>query len=112
MLNYIDTITDFIRENFESSNPDNANVKMNTEQILDLLFRTFPVGCISDYELNDILIELGFNRFTYVVEFYDEFRKKKEKKIQVTKSLEVGWCLKSHLNLRTEEIESKEKPSD
>lgn len=112
MLNYTETITDFIRDNFYPSTPENANVKLNTDQLLGFLFRTFPNECISDYELNDILIELGFHRFTYVVESYEEVRKKKEKMIQVKKSLEVGWCLKSHLNLRTEEIESKEKPSD
>lgn len=107
MLDYNDTITVFLKENFNPGTPENANVKLNTEQLLGFLFRTFPDDCISDYDLNDILISLGYYRYTYVVETYTEVGKKKDKKIEVKKSLEVGWCLKSNLDLRTEEVGKK-----
>lgn len=104
MLDYLETITEFINQNFEPSNPESANVKLNTDQLLDFLFRTFPVGCISDYDLNDILISLNYKRYSYVVETYKEVGKKKEKRIEVSKSLEVGWCLKTPFDLHTEEM--------
>lgn len=105
MLDYIETITTFLNENFNPSNPESANVKLNTDQLLNFLFRTFPVGCISDYELNEILISSGYQRHNYVIQSFREVGKKKEKRIEVSKSLEVGWCLKTPLDLHTEEIE-------
>jgi hypothetical protein len=107
MLDYIETITEFIIDNFKPSTPESANVKLNTDQLLDFLFRTFPDGCISDYDLNDILISLNYKRYTYVVEYFKEVGKKKDARIEVKKSLEVGWCLKTDLDLHTEEIEKK-----
>jgi len=107
MLDYIDTITEFLKENFNPSNPESANVKLNTDQLLDFLFRTFPEGCISDYELNEILISLDYKRHTYVVETFNEIGKKKDGRIEVKKSLEVGWCLKTPFDLHTEEIAKK-----
>ena len=107
MLDYIDTITEFLKENFNPSNPESANVKLNTDQLLDFLFRTFPAGCITDYELNEILISLEYKRHTYVVETFKEIGKKKDGRIEVKKSLEVGWCLKTPFDLHTEEIAKK-----
>jgi len=108
MLDYLETIREFLIENFNPSNPESANVKLNTDQLLGFLFRTFPADCISDYDLNDILINLGYKRYTYVVESYSEVGKKKDKRIEVKKSLEVGWCLKSAFDLRTQEVEKIE----
>lgn len=107
MLDYIETIREFMIENFSPSTPENANLKLNTEQLLGFLFQTFPAGCISDYDLNDILISLGYKRFNYVVETYIEKGRKNEKYTEVHKSLEVGWCLKSPFDLRVEEVGKK-----
>jgi hypothetical protein len=41
---------------------------MTTGSILDFLFKTFPKDCISDYELNDILNQLKFERATFTIE--------------------------------------------
>lgn len=108
MLDYLETITKFLDDNFHPSNPDSANVKLNTDQLLNFIFRTFPVDCISDYDLNDILIDLGYKRYTYIVENYCEIEKGESKIYEVKKSLEVGWCLKSDLDLRTREVEKVE----
>jgi len=107
MLDYIDTIREFLIENFHPSNPEIANVKLTTDQLLGFLFQTFPDGCISDYDLNDILISLGYKRFTYVVESYSEVEKDDSTIYEVRKSLQVGWCLKSEFDLHTEEVEKK-----
>lgn len=104
MLNYIEIVTEFINDNFQPSNPENANVKMSTEMLLGFLFKTFPVDCVSDYDLNEILVSLDYKRFTYVVEEHTEVGKKDNKRIEISKRIEIGWCLKSDLNLRTEEI--------
>jgi hypothetical protein len=108
MLDYLETIREFLIENFTPSNPESANVKLNTDQLLGFLFRTFPADCISDYDLNDILIELEYKRFTYVVESYSEVEKDESTIYEVRKSLEVGWCLRSSFDLRTQEVEKIE----
>lgn len=108
MLDYIETIKEFLIENFRSSNPESANVKLNTDQILNFLFRTFPAGCISDYDLNDILISLNYKRYTYVVESYHEIERDDSTIYEIRKSLEVGWCLKTDLDLMPGEIEKIE----
>ncbi|MFV8336446.1 hypothetical protein ACNQF7_10225 [Flavobacterium sp. RSP29] len=110
MHDYYEQIATFIKENFIPSSPENANVKLNTEQLLSFLFRTFPVDCVSDYDLNEILSSLGYLRHNYVVEYFTEVGKKKDARIEVKKSLEVGWCLKSPFDLHTEELEKKDKP--
>lgn len=107
MLDYLETIREFLIENFNPSNPESANVKLNTDQLLGFLFGTFPADCISDYDLNDILIELGYKRYTYVVESYSEVEKDDSKIYEVRKNLTVGWCLRTPLNLHTEEVEKK-----
>lgn len=105
MLNYFEEISDFINENFTPSNPENANVKLTTEQLLVFLFRTFPDGCLSDYELCDILIAQGYKRFNYVLESAHEIEKGDSTIYQIQKTLTIGWCLKSPLDLKTEEVE-------
>jgi hypothetical protein len=112
MHDYYNQISIFISENFLPSTPDNANVKFNTDQLLLFLFKTFPVDCVSDYDLNEILLSLGYMRHNYVVEYFSEVGKKNDRKIEVKKSLEVGWCLKSPFDLHTEELDKKDKPLD
>lgn len=105
MLDYSVTIEEFIKVNFEPSNPESSNVKFTTEELLYFLFRTFPEGCISDYELNDILISLNYKRFMYVVESYHTIEKDDSEIYEIRKHLTIGWCLKSHFDLRTQEVE-------
>jgi len=90
MYDYPTQITAFISENFKPSTPEEANVKITNKELLQLLFNTFPVDCISDYELNDILKELGYIPFTYVSEKLEDGITKKE--------LTIGWCMTSSLN--------------
>jgi len=108
MLDYIATITEFLKENFNPSNPESANVKLNTDQLLDFLFRTFPDGCISDYDLNEILISLEYKRQTYVLESYCEIEKGESTIYEIRKTLAIGWCLKSPFDLRPREVEKIE----
>jgi len=104
MYDYATQITEFIEQNFQSSNPDNCNVKFTNEQFLIFLFRVFPEGSISNYDLSEILLKLKYERFTYVVEHYVEAKKQKT---EIHKTLEVGWCLKSNLDLHIEEVDKK-----
>ncbi|EJG02281.1 hypothetical protein [Flavobacterium sp. F52] len=105
MLNYLVIIEEFLKENFEPSNPESSNVNFTTEQLLSFLFRTFPEGCISDYDLNDILISLNYRRFTYVVESYHTVEKDDSEIYEIRKQLTIGWCLKSPFDLHTQEVE-------
>lgn len=106
MFDYYDLISKFIKDNFEPTYPDLANVKFTTEEFLQFLFLSFPNDCISDYELNEILLSLDFERFTYTVDRItiekgkDEFE---EDKITTTHQLVNGWCMFSN------RINSKEK---
>ena len=99
MYDYPTQIEDFIKENFEHSTPELANFKLTTQELLNFLFSVFPVDCISDYDLNDILLKLGYNRFTFVFEFKEVFFENKNEKIRISKSLKIGWCFKSHHDL-------------
>lgn len=90
MYDYPTQITAFISDNFKPSTPEEANVKITNKELLQLLFNSFPIGCISDYELNDILKNLGYQPFTYVEEKTEDGNTKKE--------LTIGWCMSSSLN--------------
>lgn len=110
MFNYVEDITAFIAANFTPSDPDRANFKRTTEGLLAFLFATFPDGCISDYELADILIDLGYKRHLYTV---DEVSFQNTPDAEITtidKTLVSGWCLRSEFNLEPDVFEvPKEK---
>ena len=99
MLDYPEQITAFITANFTPSNPDRANFKRTTDGVLAFLFATFPDGCISDYELNDILLELGYVRHTWTRDD-PTFEDTPDAEITtINKALVSGWCMLSDLNL-------------
>src|SRR5690606_32409245 len=104
MYDYPEKIKAFIQANFTPSTADNANVKLTTQQLLYFLWNAFPTDCISNYILVDILEELGYKQTMYVVETPVEKGTKKNKIIEIKKSLQLGWCLKSPFDLRTEEL--------
>lgn len=93
-------------ENFNPSDPDKSNFNGNTDELLQFLFKTFPVDCISDFQLNEILTDLGYKRFSYIVENTTEsFEGKDDNRksiFTIYKTLAHGWCLKSVLNLEPE----------
>jgi len=109
MYDYPQQIEEFLQENFTPSVPENANVKLTTNKLLLFLFRTFPEGCINDYDLNEILLKLGYKRYTYTHEEYIEVKKEKAKVYEIHKEIVLGWCLKSELDLHIEEVTDKTK---
>jgi hypothetical protein len=96
MFDYKQQIAEFLKENFEPSNPTAANFKVNSTELLNYLFQIFPADCINDYDLNEILIGLNYKRFTYEIQsitfINDENGKEKE---HINYSLCFGWCLNS-----------------
>jgi hypothetical protein len=72
MYDYQEQVKAFLQEHFTTANAQTANVKMTTRSILDFLFKTFPKDCISDYELNDILNQLKFERGTFMEVDYND----------------------------------------
>lgn len=94
MLDYKEQIFEFIKRNFEPTYPDLANAKFTTEEFLGFLFLSFPVDCISDYELNDILLSLEYERFVYTIEIIS-FEKDEdgEKVPKISHPLITGWCM-------------------
>lgn len=107
MLDYEEQVKAFLKENFEPSEPNKSNFNKTTRELLGFLFETFPNGCISDYQLNEILLELGHQRHNYVSESIVEIQNKKEKHFEIRKQLASGWCLRSEFNLETEIIENR-----
>jgi len=106
MLNYPEQITAFITANFTPSDPDRANFKRTTDGVLTFLFATFPDGCISDYDLNDILLELGYERHTWVNEHIEVTYVDEAEITTINKSLVSGWCLQSVFNLNPDIFEA------
>lgn len=111
MLNYREEIKDYLQANFTPSDDTLANFKQTTNDLLDFLFDVFPKNCISDYDLNDILLELGYIRYTWVEE---RIVKIGDAGFEIHKRLVTGWCLKTEWSLRTEKIggDIKKKPPD
>lgn len=109
MYDYPDKIKAFISENFTPSTPERANVKLTTHQLLSFLFNAFPMDCITEYNLVEILEALGYTQALYVVETVHEHGKGDNKKIKIEKSLQLGWCLKSPFDLKTEELRSNKE---
>lgn len=101
MLNYPEQIKEYLEANFTPSDEDKANFKQTTMGLLFFLFDVFPKNCISDFELNDILLELGYKRYTWLEEKTIEIG---EDKFEIHKRLVTGWCLKTEWSLRTEDI--------
>jgi hypothetical protein len=94
MQDYNAQIFEFIKRNFEPTYPDLANAKFTSEEFLGFLFLSFPVDCISDYELNDILLSLDFERFTYTIESISFDRDEEGEKVPVINHhLVSGWCM-------------------
>ena len=106
MYDYPQQIKDFLSRYFTPSEEVLANVKMTTYDLLAFLWNAFPKDCISDYQLVEILNELGHQQQMYVVEHYSEFKDDDGKKKQrINKKLEVGWCFKTPFNLKEEIID-------
>ena len=94
MFDYPAEIYEFIKQNFEPTYPDLANAKFTTDEFLGFLFQVFPVGCITDYELNEILISLDYERFTYTLQRISFDKDEDGEKIPViSHHLVSGWCM-------------------
>jgi Ca2+-binding EF-hand superfamily protein len=96
MFDYVQKIKEFLAENFEPSTPEESNFKNTSAELLEFIFETFPNGCITDYDLNEIMISLGYKHQTYVVEHSVEFvNKDGNNDFQIVKTIRNGWCLLS-----------------
>lgn len=106
MLDYNDQISDYLKNHFEQRDPDIANFRKSTRELLGFLFSVFPQNCISDYELHDIMLELGYE----VKQWVDEsFIPEEDGSIRVAKRLTTGWCLHSEFDLRDDEYRDPEE---
>lgn len=102
MYDYPEKVKQYIFQNFEPSTPKMANTKMSTGQLLKFLFVVFPKDCISDYELTDILFELGYkpyNELEIIEEETEEGEEWKSKSKESKTKLRVYWCLNSFPNI-------------
>ena len=99
MYDYVSQISEFIEEQFvPANNAEQSNTRMSSEDLLNFLFKTFPEGCISDYELNEIMLKLNYKRETYTIEIPIEQTKKEIQSgapIKYNYKLCSGWCMNS-----------------
>lgn len=99
MYDYITQISEFLKEHFvPADNAETANTRFTSDQLLNFLFKTFPEGCITDYELNDLMLKLNYKRETYTIATeITQSKKEKEENapIQFTYALCTGWCMVS-----------------
>lgn len=61
MLDFKERIQNFISDYFKKGNRENHNVSHTTSSMLSFLFSVFPKDCISEYDLDEILQDLGFS---------------------------------------------------
>lgn len=98
MYDYPDQVKELLQQYFSPSEPLFADLKLSTKNLLDFLFRSFPTDSISDYELSEILIDLGYQPHVYVVPSVTG----EGEEAVVKNILETGWCLKSYYDLKPE----------
>jgi hypothetical protein len=72
MYDYPEQIQAFIKEHFSPTGQEETCLKMTSSDLLIFLFQVFPEGCISDYELHNILVYLGFTRTVFKNELMQE----------------------------------------
>ena len=55
-------ITAFLKQHYSPStlNDKKPELQLSTQDVLSLLFQVFPVGCIDDYDLHQLLTTLGY----------------------------------------------------
>jgi hypothetical protein len=109
MLDYDDQVKKYLEKHFRPGTGDRANLQFTTNQLLGFLWDAFPRNCISDFELDEIMIELGYERQQWVEEHYTEMGEGKDQVTKVSKSLVTGWCLVSDHDLREEEYATGSK---
>lgn len=99
MYDYVSQISQFLQEHFvPADNAEQSNTRLTSEQLMRFLFKTFPEGCISDYELNEIMLKLKYKRETYTIEIPIEQTKEEKKSnapIKYNYELCTGWCMNS-----------------
>lgn len=106
MYDYPDQIKSFLNHSFTPVEEVLSNVKMTTGDLLEFLWNAFPKDCITEYNLVEILNHLDHKQQMYVVENYHEFvDDDKNKKIRITRKIEIGWCFKTAFDLREEVID-------
>lgn len=99
MYDYISQISEFLQEHFvPADNAELSNTRLTSEELLTFLFKTFPKGCISDYELNDIMLKLKYKRETYTISIPIARTKEEIESnapIKYNYELCTGWCMNS-----------------
>ena len=62
MINKSIEITAFLKQHYSPSTlkETKLELQLTTKEVLDLLFQIFPIGCIDDYELHQLLTTLGY----------------------------------------------------
>lgn len=94
MFDYKDQVTEFLKQNFSPSSPEKSNFDATNDELLEYLFQVFPHGCISDYDLSEILTTLKFQRFVYTVDSIIVLSNpKNQPKEHISQRLCFGWCL-------------------
>lgn len=111
MLDYPDQVKTFLQENFSPSDDNRAKLKWSTGELMGFLFNVFPRNCISDYDLIEILSDLGYKRYTWTEDIISQVDKNEDKEeyFTIKKRLVTGWCLWTELSLKDEEIKGSDK---
>lgn len=99
MYDYVSQISQFLQEHFvPADNAELSNTRLTSEELLIFLFKTFPEGCISDYELNEIMLKLKYKRETYTISIPIARTKEEIESnapIKYNYELCTGWCMNS-----------------
>jgi len=100
ILDYPEQIKTYLQAHFAPSDPDRANFRKSTAELLGFLFLAFPPGCISDYDLVEIMNDLGYDIHQWVHETFETEGEGKNSMITAKRELRTGWCLSSEFDLR------------
>ena len=96
VLNYQEQIITYLEAHFIQGDPNMPGVlKLTTPKLLGFLWNTFPKDCINDYELDVILLDLGYQRKMWTEDVTETTEDDDETTTKITPVLKTGWVLKS-----------------
>lgn len=112
MFNYNEKIAAYLEAHFIQGDPNHPGVlKFTTGKLLGFLWDAFPKNCISDYDLNEILIDLGYERKMWMEEREVISEDDDEISTKMIPELVTGWVLKSREYDLTPDIWTEPKES-
>jgi hypothetical protein len=93
---YYEKVTDYLKVNFAPCEYNTSNVQHSNLSLLKFLYTIFPKNCISEYELHEIMVDLGYRVQTWPADITNT---NEDGDTEIKRELAAGWCMRSPFEL-------------